>query len=130
MTGPSTALCSDPREPYGRIFHEQGRLTVNAELPDRQRRGIGPWEEREPMQQEIDMRGASAVAGRAVLDAGIDLAACHAEIMELRAQLSAFTGNLPAVLRALTIAAGETTYESEARPYRVARQALGSGEGE
>ena len=54
----------DDREPYGRVFHEQGRLTVNAELPERQRRGIGPWEEREPMQQEIDKRGAAAVAAR------------------------------------------------------------------
>ena len=55
---------ADDREPYGQIVHEQGRLTVNAELPERQRRGIGPWEEREPMQQEIDMRGAAAVAAR------------------------------------------------------------------
>ena len=93
--------------------------------------GIVPWGERAGFLRKIDKDVAALIAGMAVIDAGIDLAACHAEIMGLRAQLAAVRDNLPAVLRALTIAAGETTYESEARPYRVARQALGSGrEGE
>jgi len=77
----------DDREPYGRLFHEQGRLTVNAELPERQRRGIGPWEERDPAQREIDMRGASAVAARAVHDAGFDQAQFTAEVIRLRVRL-------------------------------------------
>ena len=84
----------DDREPYGRLFHEQGRLTVNAELPDRQRRGIGPWEERDPMQQEIDMRGANAVAVQAVADAKL-------ECDRMRAQLLAFAAERDRAVREL-----------------------------
>ena len=55
---------TDPRETLGRIFHEQGRLTVNAE---RERPFIlGEWPDRTPEQQEIDMRGAAAVAAEAL----------------------------------------------------------------
>jgi len=50
----------DPREPYGRIFHEQGRLTVNAEREKPFH--VEDWDRRTREQQEIDMRGAEAVA--------------------------------------------------------------------
>jgi hypothetical protein len=64
---------SDPREPYGRLFHEQGRIPVNAERE--KPFAVGPWERRTREQQEIDMRGASAVAAQAVADAKLDVAA-------------------------------------------------------
>ena len=66
-------MSGDPREPLGRTFHENGRLTVNAERE--KPFAVGPWEDRTDEQREIDMRGASAVAVRAVRDAGIDFAA-------------------------------------------------------
>lgn len=47
-------------ERYARLFHEQGRLTVNAERA--KPFDVRPWEERTPEQKEIDLRGASAVA--------------------------------------------------------------------
>lgn len=110
---------TDDRESYGRLFHEQGRLTVNAE---RERPFIlGPWEERTPEQQEIDMRGASAVAARAVHDAGLEAA-------EIRRQLYAFSIHMPAMRRALAIAIQESDYEAEAGPYRAALHVLGGEE--
>jgi hypothetical protein len=50
----------DDREPLGRIFHEQGRIPVNAERE--KPFGVLPWEDRTDEQREIDMRGAHAVA--------------------------------------------------------------------
>jgi hypothetical protein len=114
---------TDDREPLGRLFHERGRLTVNAELPERQRRGIGPWEERDPMQQEIDMRGASAVAARAVHDAGL-------ENTRRAAQLFALAVHLPAILDALRIAVASGGYEYDRKRYEAALVALGGGEGQ
>ena len=113
----------DDREPYGRLFHERGRLTVNAELPERQRRGIGPWEERDPMQCEIDMRGASAVAVQAVHDAGL-------ENTRRAAQLFALGVHLPAVLDALRIAAADMEYGARAKRFTAALKALGGPEGQ
>ena len=107
---------TDPREPYGRLFHEQGRLTVNAERE--KPFGVGPWEDRTDEQREIDMRGASAVAAQAVADAGL-------ENERMKAQLFAFGAHLPAIRRALTIAVAGSQYEAEAKPYRAAIQALG-----
>jgi hypothetical protein len=69
----------DPRERYGRLFHAE-RLAVNAELEHP--RGVLPWEERHPMQQEMDMRGAAAVAAQAVADADLD--GSHALVAEIR----------------------------------------------
>lgn len=54
----------DPREAYGRVFHEQGRLTVNAERE--KPFGVQPWKGRTDEEKELDMRGASAVAAEAV----------------------------------------------------------------
>ena len=77
----------DDREPYGRIFHEQGRLTVNAERE--KRFGVEAWEKRTAEQQEIDMRGASAVAARAVHDAGFRQAELAAQVIRLQVRLDA-----------------------------------------
>ena len=56
----------DPREPLGRLVHEQ-RLAHNAEL-DRPF-GLEPWEQRSPRQRELDMRIGAAVRDR-VLNTG------------------------------------------------------------
>ena len=82
----------DPREPYGRLFHEQGRLTVNAERE--KPFTVGPWEERTDEQREIDMRGASAVAAQAVADAKV-------EGRRIRAQVLAFAAERDRAIREL-----------------------------
>ena len=74
---------ADDREPYGRIVHEQ-RLAYRAE---RERRLPSPWEDRDPPLRELDMRIGSAVAKRAVHDAGFDQAVFAAEIIRLRVRL-------------------------------------------
>ena len=76
---------TDPREPYGQIFHEQGRLTVNAEREKPFR--VLPWEGRTAEEKELDMRGASAVAVRAVADADIRLEQLDAENIRLHKEL-------------------------------------------
>jgi len=50
---------TDPREPYGRIVHDQ-RLAHNAAM-DRPF-GVLPWEQRSSRQRELDMRIGEAVA--------------------------------------------------------------------
>jgi hypothetical protein len=54
----------DPREPLGRIFHEAGRLTVNAERE--KPFAVAEWPDRTGEQRELDMRGASAVAAAVI----------------------------------------------------------------
>lgn len=109
-------MMPDDREHYGRIFHEQGRIPVNAERE--KPFAVRPWEDRTDEQKEIDMRGASAVAAQAVADAKL-----HNQRLE--AQVFALAAHLPAIRRALTLAAAEAEYEAEARQYRAALQALG-----
>ena len=72
---------TDDREPLGRIVHDI-RLAFNAELPHP--RGVLPWEQREAGQQEMDMRIGSAVAARAVDDAGFDQARLAAQVIRLQ----------------------------------------------
>ena len=111
---------ADDREPYGRIVHEI-RLAYNTELPHP--RGVLPWEQREEGQKEMDMRIGSAVAARAVADAGL--------VNERRdAQLFALRCHLPAVLDALRVAAADTGYGSRAKRYSAALEALGGGQGQ
>ena len=109
---------ADDREPLGRLVHEQ-RLAVNAELEHP--RGLLPWEQRAPMQQELDMRIGSAVAAQAVADAGL-------ANERMKAQLFAIGATMPAVRRALVIAITEATYEAEAKDYRAALKVYGAGE--
>ena len=76
----------DPREPYGRLFHEQGRLTVNAEREKPFL--IAAWPDRTAEQQEIDMRGASAVAVQAVADAKVEVDKMRATVMAAHSELA------------------------------------------
>ena len=109
-------MVTDPREPLGRIFHEQGRMTVNAERE--KPFAVEPWDKRTAEQREIDMRGASAVAVQAVADAKL-------ENERMRVQLFALGANLPAILDALSSAVAGAEYEALAKPYRAALEALG-----
>lgn len=95
-------MAEDPREPYGRTFHEQGRIPVNAERE--KPFNVGPWEDRTEEQREIDMRGASAVAAQAVADAGLEAA-------ELRKRLMGWEAAGPAILEALSIAVATVEYD-------------------
>jgi hypothetical protein len=115
---PGPADRADDRETLGRIVHEQ-RLAFNAELAHP--RGVLPWEQRDPGQQEMDMRIGSAVAARAVADAKLEAAA-------IRKQLVAFSIHMPALRRALAVAITESDYEAEAGPYRAALRVLGGEE--
>ena len=108
---------ADDREPYGRIAPEI-RLAYNTALPHP--RGVLPWEQREEGQKEMDMRIGSAVAARAVADAGL-------ENERMRVQLFALAANLPAVLDALRLAAADV-YGARARRFEAALWALGGSE--
>ena len=110
---------SGDREPLGRIVHEQ-RLALNAELEHP--RGLLPWEQRAPMQQELDMRIGSAVAAQAVRDAGL-------ENERMRMQLFAIGTALPAARRALVIAITGAEYEADAKPFRRALEIFGGEDG-
>jgi hypothetical protein len=113
-------MADDPREPYGRIFHEQGRFPVNAERE--KPFGVGKWEDRTDEQREIDMRGASAVAAQAVADAGLGNE-------RMKAQLFALTAHRPAIFDALNIILRmPELYESQKKRYRAALKALGGVE--
>jgi hypothetical protein len=112
-------VAEDPREPYGRTFHEQGRIPVNAERE--KPFNVGPWEDRTEEQREIDMRGASAVAAQAVADAGL-------EHKRMRAQIFALDANRPAIFEALRFTAASAEYGSQAKRYLAALKALGGDE--
>lgn len=111
---------ADDREPLGRIVHEQ-RLALNAELEHP--RGLLPWEQRAPMQQELDMRIGSAVAAKAVHDAGLENA-------ELRKRLMRWEVNGNAILEALSIAAATAEYDHQIRRYKSTWAALEALEGD
>jgi hypothetical protein len=117
-------MAADPREPYGRIFHEAGRLTVNAEREKPFR--VLPWEQRTDEEKELDMRGAAAVAVQAVADA-------KARNERLEAQVFALGAHLPAILRALRMTASDDLHAERMADVgrdRAALTALGGGEGQ
>ena len=112
-------MSADSREPYGRIFHEQGRLTVNAEREKPFH--VEDWDQRTDEQREIDMRGASAVAAQAVHDAG--------QVNDRRdAQLFALSAHRAAIFDALKTAITASGYEAVRKRYRAALKALGGEE--
>lgn len=79
----------DDREPLGRIVHEI-RLAHEADraaTEGRQRFNLPPWEDRDPGQQELDMRIGSAVAAQAVADARIDFIAMRSRLFAIVAEL-------------------------------------------
>ena len=112
---------ADSRERYGRLFNERGRLTVNAEREKPFH--VEGWEGRTEEQKEIDMRGASAVATRAVHDA-------DAECADLRAEVLLFRMHLPAALDALRKAVADAEYAARGRRFRATLEAWGGGEKE
>ena len=75
---------TDPREPLGRIVHDQ-RVARSAEL--RQPFYLSTWEDRDEGQRELDMRIGAAVAVRAVADADIRLEQLDAENIRLHKEL-------------------------------------------
>ena len=109
----------DPREPYGRLFHEQGRLTVNAERE--KPFYVLPWEGRTAEEKELDMRGASAVAVRAVADAKVGNE-------RMRAQLLAFAAERDRALRELQRSADRESPLSRERGIWLAALAQVRGE--
>ena len=117
-------MIPDPREPYGRIVNE-ARIAFAAEQEDDRgaRWFIRPWEERAPGQRELDMRIGSAVAVRAVADAGL-------ENERMRVQLFALGAHMAAIREALELAVTVTDTDdgARARRYKAALEALGAGE--
>lgn len=105
----------DLGEHYGQLFHEHGRLTVNAERE--KPFGVQPWKDRTDEQREIDMRGASAVAAEARRDV-------EAELIRLRKFRMAVTVCLPVALGALRVAPDSTEAGFPAWRYEAAREAL------
>ena len=77
-------MSGDPREPYGRIVHEQRRAWA-AGQPGKFYAVV--WEDRDEGQQELDMRIGAAVAVRAVADANIRLEQLDAENIRLHKEL-------------------------------------------
>jgi hypothetical protein len=116
-------MATDPREPYGRLVHDT-RLAAEADraaAEGRQRFRLGEWDERDEFQCELDMRIGSAIAARAVADAG-------AADTRRDAQLFALRSHLPAILDALSRAVADSEYDAQAKPFRAALEALGGGE--
>ena len=79
----------------GQVFHEAGRVTVNAERD--KPFDVRPWAERTGEQREVDERGASAVAAEAVRRAGLDLAAKEMAVRQRQAKLSAIAERIARV---------------------------------
>ena len=113
----------DLREPLGRLVHDT-RLACEADraaAEGRQRFILEPWEGRTEHQRELDMRIGSAVATRAVHDAGL-------ENTRRDAQLFALGAHRAAIFDALKIAVASGGYEYERKRYRAALEALGGKE--
>ena len=81
----------------------------------------GTWAARPEHLKETDRSVVSLVAAEAVADAGL-------ANDRMKAQLFAFGAHLPAIRRALTMAATGAEYEADAKQYRAAIQALGISE--
>ena len=77
---------ADDREPYGRIVRETW-VAWACEQRDRKLSWLVPWDNLDAGQREVDMRIGSAVAAKAVHDAGFDQAQLAADIIRLRVRL-------------------------------------------
>ena len=76
----------DPREPLGRLVHEQ-RLAAEADRAAQEGRQhflLAPWEERSDGQQEMDMRIGSALAAEGRRDAEKELIRLRLKVGALR----------------------------------------------
>ena len=78
-------MSGDPREPYGRIVHEQRRAWV-AGQPGKFYAVV--WEDRDEGQQELDMRIGAAVAVQAVADAKVEVDKMRATVMAAHSELA------------------------------------------
>jgi hypothetical protein len=107
-------------ERYARLFHERGRLTVNAERE--KPFAVEDWEGRTPEQKEIDLRGASAVVAAVVHDAGLENTRSDAQLYAVRA-------HLPAILDALAGRIADERWESRKTRFRDAKAAMAALEG-
>lgn len=115
-------MAEDP-DVLARLVHEQ-RLAHEADQAAKEGRArfhLGFWEDRTDAQRELDRRIASAVAARAVRDAGL-------RDDRRDAQLFALQAHLPAVLDALAYAAANLDAGGRAGRYKAALEALGGGE--
>ena len=84
---------------------------------------VEDWADRDDRLKALDEAMASAVAARAVADAGLR--------NDLRdAQLFALQCHLPAVLDALSVAAADQEYGARAKRFRDAMEALTGSEGD
>lgn len=113
---------ADDRESYGRIVRETW-VNWALEQPDvaDHPSWTKPWGKLAVRDREVDMRIGSAVAARAVDDAGL--------VNERRdAQLFALRCHLPAVLDALRVAAADAEYGARAKRFSAALEALGTQE--
>jgi hypothetical protein len=110
----------DDREALGRLVRETWVAWAKEQYRPKPS-WLLPWEDLDNGQREVDMRIGSAVAAQAVADAELGNE-------RMKAQLFALAAHLPAIRRALTIAAAEAKYDYEAKPYRSAIQALGISE--
>jgi hypothetical protein len=119
------AMSTDPRESYGRLVNDTRRAFAaeQVEVDDRGRRRrflVAEWDERAPSQRELDMRIGSAVAVRAVHDAGLELDGLRAEVMRYRAELDALEKHRPAAMGALRARLAVSPHGGDAKPYRAA----------
>jgi hypothetical protein len=116
-------MADDDREELGRLVHDT-RVAAEADraaAEGRHRFNLGSWEERTDAQRKADMRIGSAVAARAVADAGL-------ENDRIRAQLLAFGVYRAAIFDALAAAIAGATREDDRRRWRKALRGLGGEE--
>lgn len=83
----------DDREPYGRLVRETW-VAWAKEQPDPKPSWLVPWKDLDNGQREVDMRIGSAVAARAVHDAGL-------EADRMRVHLLAFAAERDRTVREL-----------------------------
>jgi hypothetical protein len=114
---------ADPREPLGRLVHDT-RVAAEADqaaAEGRHRFNLGSWEDRTDAQRELDERIYSAVAARAVADAGL-------ENDRARMLLAAFGVHRGAIFDALAVAIAGAVHEDDRKRWRDALRALGGEE--
>jgi hypothetical protein len=112
-------LDEDTIDRYAEECVHAQRLALNAELEHP--RGVLPWEGRAPLQKELDRRIASAVAARAVADAGL-------ENDRARMLLAALGAHRGAIFDALADKIAGARYEADKKRWRDALRALGGEE--
>jgi hypothetical protein len=113
----------DDREPPGRAAYEAywGWLTEHEGPESHLPPPAADWDGLNDVARELYMRMGSAVAVRAIADAGLELS-------ELRAEVARYRAALPACLGALRARLAVSPHGSDAKPYREALMALRGSE--